>query len=91
MSLWIAWWDAIVLLRPAFSRLSTFMWFATIVAGLTVRTELAGVTSIIRALNLDPSRYTTLLGKFHSSESSFRSCFCGRTSAARRARARVSR
>ena len=67
MSLWIAWWDAIVLLRPAFSRLSTFMWFATIVAGLTVRTELAGVTSIIRALNLDPSRYTTLLGKFHSS------------------------
>jgi hypothetical protein len=67
MSLWISWWNAIVLLRPAFSRQSSFMWFAIIVAGLTVRTELAGVTSIIRALNLKSSHYTTLLGKFHSS------------------------
>jgi hypothetical protein len=25
MSLWIAWWEAIVLLRPAFSRLRSFM------------------------------------------------------------------
>jgi len=38
MSLWIAWWDAIWLLRPAFSRLRAFMWFAITVAGLTVRT-----------------------------------------------------
>jgi len=47
MSLWIAWWDAIWWLRPAFSRLRSFMWFATAVAGLTVRTELLGVTSIV--------------------------------------------
>ena len=53
MSLWIPWWDAIWLLRPAFSRLRSFMWFATVVAGLTVRTELLGVTSIVRALKLD--------------------------------------
>ena len=39
MSLWIAWWDAIWLLHPAFSRLRAFMWFATAVAGLTVRTD----------------------------------------------------
>jgi hypothetical protein len=52
MSLWIAWWEAIRLLRPAFSRLRSFMWFATAVAGLTVRTELLGVTSIVRALKL---------------------------------------
>src|ERR1700730_4801436 len=37
LSLWRLWWNAILLLRPAFSRLRTFMWFATIVAGLTVR------------------------------------------------------
>ena len=38
------------MLRPAFSRQRTFLWFATAVAGLTVRTDLLGVTSIVRAL-----------------------------------------
>src|ERR1700675_3774322 len=66
-SLWGLWWNAILLLRPAFSRLRTFMWFATIVAGLTVRVELLGVTSIVRALNLRPTLYTKLLKNFHSS------------------------
>ena len=51
LSLWGSWWNAIQSLRPAFSRLRAFMWFATIVAGMTVRTELLGVTSIVRALN----------------------------------------
>src|SRR3954469_23416570 len=50
MSLWMHWWNAIWRLRPAFSRLQTFLWFATAVAGFTVRTELLGVTSIVRAL-----------------------------------------
>jgi len=53
MSLWINWWNAIWRLRPAFSRLQTFLWFATAVAGFTVRTDMLGVTSIVRALNLD--------------------------------------
>jgi hypothetical protein len=66
-SLWGSWWDAIRFLRPAFSRLRSFWWFATIVTGLTVRTELAGVTSIIRALDLQPRLYNELLRKFHSS------------------------
>src|ERR1700686_1081024 len=66
-SLWGIWWNAILLLRPAFSRLRTFMWFATAVAGLTVRVELLGVTSIVRALNLRPGLYTKLLDHFHSS------------------------
>lgn len=65
-SLWSLWWDAILLLRPAFSRVRSFLWFATIVAGLTVRTELAGVTSIIRSLNLQPRLYNKLLNSFHS-------------------------
>ena len=53
MSLWMPWWNAIWRLRPAFSRLRTFLWFATAVAGFTVRTELLGVTSLVRALNLE--------------------------------------
>src|SRR6202166_1415149 len=39
----------------------------TAVAGLTVRVELLGVTSIVRALNLRPGLYTKLLDHFHSS------------------------
>src|SRR5215472_6115765 len=66
LSLWGSWWMAIQLLRPAFSRLSTFMWFATIVAGITVRADTLGVTSIVRALNLRPKLYHRLLAHFHS-------------------------
>ena len=43
MQLWIYWWNAIWLLRPGCTRLRTFLWFATCVAGLTVRTESLGV------------------------------------------------
>jgi len=64
--LWHHWWNVIGLLRPAFSRLQTFLWFATAVAGLTVRTELLGVTSIVRALSLQARCYDNLLGLFHS-------------------------
>jgi hypothetical protein len=66
LSLWGTWWNAIQLLRLAFSRLSTFMWFATIVAGMTVRLETLGVTSIVRVLNLRPELYDRLLAHFHS-------------------------
>ena len=66
MSLWFHWWEAIWLLRPACSRLRSFMWFAACVAGLTVRTELMGVTSIVRALKLHPRLYNKLLDNFHS-------------------------
>lgn len=67
MPLWGHWWNAIWLLRPAFSRLRTFLWFATAVAGLSVRVELLGVTSIVRALALEPRFYDNLLDFFHSS------------------------
>jgi len=66
MPLWSAWWNALCLLRPAFSRLRSFMWFATVVAGLTVRTEHLGVTSIVRALKLQPRLYNKLRDSFHS-------------------------
>jgi DDE superfamily endonuclease len=67
MSLWMLWWNAIWMLRPAFSRLQTFLWFATAVAGLTVRTDMLGVTSIVRALNLKSRCYNPLDDFFHSS------------------------
>jgi hypothetical protein len=66
MSLWIPWWNAIWQLRPAFSRLRAFLWFATAVAGFAVRTELLGVTSLVRALNLQPRFYNKLVDHFHS-------------------------
>ena len=65
-SLWALWWDAIALVQPAFSYTRTFLWFAAAVAGLTVRTEMLGVTSIVRALKLRPSFYGLLLKSFHS-------------------------
>ena len=67
MSLWLHWYSAIALIRPAFSHLRTFLWFVTCVAGLSVRTDNLGVTSIVRALRLDGSRhYYSLLRNFHS-------------------------
>jgi hypothetical protein len=66
MPLWIHWWNAICMLRPACSRLRSFMWFATAVAGLTARIDLLGVTSIVRALELKASFYDRLLDHFHS-------------------------
>src|SRR6202007_2304015 len=65
-SLWGSWWNAIELLRPAFSRLGTFLWFATVVAGMTVRADMLGVTSIVRVLNLRGALYHRLLAHFHS-------------------------
>jgi hypothetical protein len=66
MILWHYWWEAICLLRPAFSRLSTFMWFTVCVAGLTIRTDKLGVTSVVRALGLQEKCYGALLDSFHS-------------------------
>jgi len=46
--------------------MQTFLWFVTAVAGFAVRTEQLGVTSIVRALNLNPRRYNALVDNFHS-------------------------
>jgi hypothetical protein len=37
MPLWLLWWSTLQMVRPAFSGLRTFLWFATGVAGFTVR------------------------------------------------------
>jgi hypothetical protein len=66
-SLWAIWWSVMALLQPAFSYFPTFMWFAVAVAGITVRTDKLGVSSIMRALNLRDGCYRSLLKNFHSS------------------------
>jgi len=47
--------------RSCFSRKATYQWFIVIVAGLLVRTDHLGVTSVIRGLFLSVD-YVTLLG-----------------------------
>jgi len=66
MHLWLSWWSHLLELKSAFSRNRTFLWFVACIAGFTVRKDLAGVTSIVRALGLKDSFYDRLLDCFHS-------------------------
>ncbi len=62
--LWRHWYQAIAALRPAFSRQQTFLWFIVCVAGMSVRSDNLGVSSIALALN--ERCYGYLLGCYHS-------------------------
>lgn len=53
-------------LRPAFSRRTTFAWFVVAFMGFVMRHDTLGVSSIVRALWLDPCCYPCLLHFFHS-------------------------
>ncbi len=66
MKLWIRWNACVELLRPACARQITFHWMRVILMGLCVRSDLAGVTSLVRALALQPKKYQCLLNHFHS-------------------------
>jgi hypothetical protein len=67
MELWRVWFEAVAPLRPACARGQTFCWMVLALMGLSIRTELAGVTSFVRVLGLAPSLYKPLLHLFHSS------------------------
>jgi hypothetical protein len=64
--LWNHWWNLVCQLRPACARSRTFLWMSLCLAGMTVRKDLLGVTSIVRALGLEPACYDRLLDFFHS-------------------------
>lgn len=64
--LWKRWWDLIGPLRPACARTRTFLWMAACLAGMTVRADLRGVTSLVRALGLTPACYDRMLDFVHS-------------------------
>jgi hypothetical protein len=66
MLLWLAWWNLVLGLRPAFSRYRAFLWFAAVLAAFSVRGDLSGVTSFVRALGLGQRFYDRLLDFFHS-------------------------
>jgi len=66
ITLWPDVWRILQELRPAFSRVRTFLWFATAVVGFCTRGDLAGVTSFVRGLGLTEECYDRLLDFFHS-------------------------
>ncbi len=66
MELWSNWFMLVKKLRPAFSRERTFLWFAVSLIGFSVRSELMGVTSIVRSLGLKAVFYDRLLDFFHT-------------------------
>lgn len=64
--LWRQWWELVCELRCACARTQTFLWMALCLAGMTIRKDLMGVTSIVRALGLVSACYDRLLDFFHS-------------------------
>jgi len=67
MMLWIEWMKAVAHLRPACTRRRTYAWMVLVLMGLSIRLDLAGVTSFVRTLGLAPSAYRRLLHLVHSS------------------------
>jgi hypothetical protein len=65
MKLWTHWLKAALALRPACSRMRSFLWFITCIAGMTVRIDLLGVTSFLRGLGLSQVCYDRILDFFH--------------------------
>ena len=64
--LWTEWSKAFSELRDAFSRQTTFFWSAVFCAGIAVRANTRGVSSIVDSLGLKSCAYDSLLRLFHS-------------------------
>lgn len=67
MELWICWLNTVWQLRAACTRTRTFLWLVVCLAGMTIRSDLLGVTSIVRAIGLKAQNYDRILDFFHSS------------------------
>ena len=66
MRIWTEWWSWVEPLRAACSRSRSFLWLLVSLAGVSIRSDLLGVTSIVRALGLRADCYDRLLDFFHS-------------------------
>lgn len=66
MTLWRTWYRSVVLLRGACSRRQSFLWMVLALVALSIRSDLLGVTSLARALDLGEAGYRRLLHLFHS-------------------------
>jgi hypothetical protein len=69
MPLWTEWWSWIEPIRKCCSRTQNFLWLAAAMAGISTRSDLMGVSSIVRALGLAACYYDRLLDFFHSQAS----------------------
>lgn len=67
MNLWFSWFTLVQKLRPSCKRTRTFFWMISVLIGITIRSDLLGVTSIIRALGIRNIYYDRILDFFHSS------------------------
>ncbi len=65
MKLWAHWCNAVLMLRPTCARMRTFLWFVTCLAGITIRKDFLGVTSIVRTLGLKGICYDRILDFYH--------------------------
>ena len=66
MRIWTEWWSWVQPLRASCSRSRNFLWLLAALAGISIRSDLLGVTSIVRALGLGAQCYDRLLDFFHS-------------------------
>lgn len=65
--LWTQWFVCVWELRSSCARLTTFLWMCVVLMAMSARSDLAGVTSIVRVLRLSETCYYALLRLFHSS------------------------
>lgn len=65
--LWIAWFDIVWKLKPAFSRWKTFYWAIVSLICFSIRTDNAGISSFVRAHLLTGKYYQRILDFFGSS------------------------
>lgn len=66
MLLWIEWFRCVWLLRDSCSRQAAFVKMVLVLLGFTIRPDLLGVTSFIRAGFIKPVQYRLFLHFFHS-------------------------
>jgi hypothetical protein len=52
MALWWEWFRCVQALRLACARQWTFLWMALVLAGVSIRSDRAGVSSVVRVLGL---------------------------------------
>ena len=54
MTLWMDWYRVVAALRPASARTRTFLWLVLVLAAFSIRTDLAGGTSLVGSHWLAP-------------------------------------
>ena len=64
--LWWEWYRCARELRECCRHQRTFLWLLVVLIGLTIRTDIAGISTVVRTLGLKASHYDRLLALCHS-------------------------